>query len=303
MDKNIILIPPCFTYGDILSIIGMVHYLMQHYDKVYLYIEDRSNMICRYYTHFFSKHTNFNKNIFIVANDQIYTILNHCEYGEYHICNTRTENWDKPNELFYGINTIDKQFYFNDMNPLYNKLKIDDKYICKPNTHLPNNNLEINHLFYYKLVGLNNNVRMDFFHYERDEEMELYYKNEILKIHNISNGDKYNIINSSGLTVEINIFKKHIKNDYACIDIHNLVEFPGWLLLLIENAETVNLVEGSNVNFIYHCQYKNIIKITSPVYFYIWLRDRKWEQYNLDKASTMMTTPILENWKFLYEDL
>jgi hypothetical protein len=99
--------------------------------------------------------------------------LNNCKFGEYHICNTNTGSWDKPNYRYFDIKSIDSNFYFNDVNPLFNQLNIDKELICNPNGHLPNNNIEINHLFYYKLVGLNNNVRMNFFNYSRNYEKEL----------------------------------------------------------------------------------------------------------------------------------
>jgi hypothetical protein len=304
MNKNIIIIPPNFTYGDILSIIGLVYFLLDYYENVYLYIEcvPQHIKIYYYYIHFFNNCIFFNKKIFILLNDEIHNKLNNCNFGEFHICNTHTGEWNEPNYIFYNIPCIDKQFYFNDINPLFNKINIDNKFICNPNGNLPNNNLEINHLFYYKLIGLNNNVRMDFFNYSRDNEKEIFYKNKIKHQYNIHENEKYNIIHSSGEIFDINILKKYVNNDYKFIDIHNIVDFPGWLLLLIEEAECVNLIEGSNANFLYHCQYKNIIKITKPVHFYVFLRNRSWPYYNLCEAWKMMSTPILENWNFIFED-
>lgn len=42
MFENIIIIPPNHTYGDILSIIGLFHFLTDYYKNVFLYIEDVS---------------------------------------------------------------------------------------------------------------------------------------------------------------------------------------------------------------------------------------------------------------------
>jgi hypothetical protein len=203
MLQNIIIVPPCFTYGDILSIISMVYFLTTYYDKVYLYIihEGENYKICEYYKFFFENCEKFNKTIFIIENNKIYEILNNCQFGEYHICNTHTGCWSKPNFMFSDIKTIDKKYYFNDLNPLYNFLDIHSKYISNPNCHLPNKSMEINHLFYYKLVGLNNNVRMDFFNYNRDLSKELTYKNRILKKFNINEDEKYNIVNTAGNTL------------------------------------------------------------------------------------------------------
>ena len=302
MEKKIIIIPPCFTYGDILSIISMVYFLTKYYDKVYLYImyESINYKIINYYKLFFENCEDFNKKIFIIENNQINEILNSCKFGEYHICNTHTACWSKPNLMFSDIKSIDEKFYFNDLNPLYKYLNLHTKYICYPNCHLPNRNIEINHLFYYKLVGLNNNVRMDFFNYTRDLSKELTYKNNILKQFNINKDEKYNIVYTAGKNIDINIFNKYTQNNLKNIDINNLVDFPGFLLKLIEDAETINLIEGSSVNLIYHCQYKNIIHISKPINLHIWLNNRSWTQYNMCEGWKMMTTPKLENWNFIY---
>ncbi len=148
--------------------------------------------------------------------------------------------------LVVGLNQI---VGFLILNPLYNYLNIDKKYICYPNCNLPNKNIEINHLFYYKLVGLNNNVRMDFFNYTRDLITELTYKNDICSNNGIINGEKYNIVNTAGKKIDNNIFNKYTQNNFKYIDIHCLVDFPGCLLKLIEDAETINLIEGSNLKF------------------------------------------------------
>ena len=73
MEKKIIIIPPCFTYGDILSIISMVYFLTKYYDKVYLYImyESINYKIINYYKLFFENCEDFNKKIFIIENNQI----------------------------------------------------------------------------------------------------------------------------------------------------------------------------------------------------------------------------------------
>jgi len=301
MIEKIIVIPPCFTYGDILSIIGLLYFLLKYYNKVYLYIQYDTNInILEYYKYLFVTCPYYNKRIYIIENNEINTILSKSHIGEYHICNTHTANWDTPNYMFYNIPTIDKQFYFNDLNPLFNKLDIEEQYVCSPNAHLPNKTIETNHLMYYKLVGLNNNVRMNFFSYTRDLEKELFYKKELLQKHRIPAEGKYNIINSSGIAVDLSVYKKYAKNDYPIIDIHKATEFPGWLLLLIEHSETIHLIEGSNVNFIYHCQYKNIITLKQPVYFHIWLHNRAWPQFNMNAAWNMMATPILDNWQFIH---
>jgi hypothetical protein len=93
---------------------------------------------------------------------------------------------------------------------------------------------------------------------------------------------------------------KHIHNNYTTIDIHNLVEFPGWLFKLIEDSEEIHFVEGCNALF-YFCQYKNIINLTTKIVnFHIWARNRKWIEYKLDESWTMMSTPKLNNWNYIF---
>jgi len=294
MKKNIILIPPCFTYGDCLSVIGMLYFLLDYYEKVYFYVGN-DTLIFEYYLCYFSNDKLLNERIFVIKNPEI--LLNNSQYGEYHICNTLTAEWDKANYLFYDNKNIDSEFYFNDLNPLYNKLNIDKNHIFSPNLHLPNKNIETNHLIYYKLLGINNNVRMDYFNYERNIEKEKEIKYTILKSIGINEKEKYNIINDS-----VNNNQKLINNDLPIVNINFLAKCAGDLLTLLEDSETIHFVEGNNVNFFYHSQYKNIFKYDKKIYFHIWLRNRNWTHpnMNLDYAWKMMDEPKLNNWIFIF---
>jgi hypothetical protein len=115
-----------------------------------------------------------------------------------------------------------------------------------------------------------------------------HYINTANQLYNLINVDKkYNIINSSNETDK----NLHIKNSYKCIDINNLVDFPGVLLSLIEDAETIYLIYSSNVHLIYHCQYKHIMK-QNKIYFYVWVQNRVFSPYfMLDYAWKCMTIP------------
>ena len=142
-----------------------------------------------------------------------------------------------------------------------------------------------------------------FFNYTRDLEKELTYKRDILKKFNINLDEKYNIVYTANKNIDFNVFDKYTKNNFKYIDINYLVDFPGYLLKLIEDSETINLIEGSTANFIYHCQYKNIIQISKPINLHIWLNNRLWApEYNLCEAWKMMATPQLENWNFIYNN-
>lgn len=297
-NENIILIPPNLAYGDCLSVIGLLYYLLEYYDFVYFYLGDME-YLHNYYNDYFNNEPLYQKRIFITSNPE--NLINQGGYGEYHICNTMTGGWSEPNTLFSELKNVNKEFYFNDLNPLYNKLYIPENHKCQPNKHLPSNNLEINHLFYYELIGLNNIVRMEYFNYNRDIKKELTLKNEILESYGLTPNDKYNVINDPiGESVQLLPF---INNDYKIINLNYLSESPGRLLSLIEGAETIHLIEGCNVNFLYHSQYKNLFKYDNSIYFHVWVRNRHWlfPNMNLDYAWKMMDTPKLNNWEFIFD--
>jgi hypothetical protein len=296
-NKNVILIPPNLAYGDCLSVIGLLYYLLEYYDNVYFYLGD-SHSLLTYYYDYFNNDPLYGKRIFITPNPE--TLINDGEYGEYHICNTMTGDWSGPNTIFYDLKNIDRDYYFNDLNPLYNKIDIPEEYRCQPNKHLPNNDLEINHIFYYQMVGLNNKVRMDYFNYERDLESEKNIKNEILWRFGLGPNDKYNIINDP--VGETDKVIPYINNDYKTLNINYLSVSPGRLLSLMEGSESIHFIEGCNVNFFYHCQFKKLFNYDKKINFYIWVRNRNWlyPKMNLDYAWKMMDDPKLSNWVFIF---
>lgn len=299
--KKIILIPPCDTYGDILSIIGLVYFLTNYYDKVYIFI--KSTQLVKYYSNYFSECNKFNKQIFIINHHEMCLDVNNwkvnffskCGRNEYHICDTHSGSWNQESTILKNDKT-DNIYYFNTENPIYNYLNVPEEYKCAPNTKMPVINKEINHIVYYKFIGLNNNVRMNFFSYTRNLQKEENITSDIKKKFGIDKNEKYNVVYNPDCGININTL---VKNDYKTINIHNLVEFPGWLFTIIENAESIHLIEGNIVNFIYHCQYKNIINPKCDIYFYKNIRLRDWPSYNLDYAWKMLTLPILNNWKLI----
>jgi hypothetical protein len=298
MRKNVILVPPYHSYGDVLSSIGIIYYLLTFYDNVYLFInvEDGGFKTLKYYEEYFKFDPFFNKRIFITSNPK--KLIDDSDYGDYDIVNNRTGDWLSAKNDFFDEKKIDKRFYFNDLNPLYNSLDIPLKHQTNPNTHLPNQNIEINHLFYYKLIGLNNTVRMDYFNYFRNLENEENYSKIILNGHGLKIGDKYNIINDP--VGKQYLVKDKIDNNYPIINISDAAPCIGFLMSLVEKAESVHFIEGNNVNFFYHSQYKGIFTFNKPINFYVNLRNRNWEYFNLDYAWKMLTEPKLDNWNFIF---
>ncbi len=298
MFKNIIVIPPGWTVGDSASVIGLVYYLLNFYEKVHF------NITNEYFSYFFKNDPLFNKRIFLVPD--VNSILERQESELFHVCNVHTANWQSPSFHFYDHPKIDKAYYFNDLQPLYEKLPIQDLYKSSQKIHLQHNRpeLEINHLIYYKLVGLNNKVRMDFFNYVRSLEDEIKIKHDLFKVLNLRTDQEYIVANcpvgSDHVGVEsLSEFVPRISRDLPVINIHNLTNFPGLLTKLLEDASEIHFVEGSNVNFFYHCQYKNIFRYQKNIYLHRWARNRNWPEYNLDFAWKMYDTPFLDNWVIL----
>jgi len=298
--KKIILIPPCFTYGDCLSVIGLVYYLSNHYDNVFFYLGESNPKVFEYYTYYFKNDPSFNNRIFLTDNAK--QLINEGSYGEYHICNIHTGDWSKANTMFYDLPNIDKEYYFNDLNPIYNKLDVSDIDKCFPNKHLPSTSVQTNHTFYYELIGLSNSVRMNSFNYVRNKDAEIEFKKAILESFGLTSDQKYNIINDP--KNQSMLLEKYITNGLPTINIDFLAPCPSMLLTLLEDAESIHFIEGCNVNFFYHCQYKDIFKYDKKIFFHIWARNREWNDpnMNLDFAWKMMDIPRLENWMFLFNE-
>jgi len=299
--KKIILIPPCFSYGDSFSVISMAYYLLNHYEQVYFFVGETNWPLKDYYDEYF-KYGKINKAITVITDPKL--LISNGEYGEYHICNTYTHGWNEHRWDYYDKDKLDKEFYFNTANPLYNKINIDDNLIYHPNKTMPIESISINHLVYYEILGLNNNVRMDSFNYVRNLEVEKEYTKKILEDNGLEPNDKYNIINQitgHGVGGSSKMFE-YIGNGYHNINLHYLAPMPGYLLNLIEGAEELHLIESVNTNFIYHCQYKNIVNITSKIFLHVWARNRNWpgEHMKLDYSHKMFDTPKLPNWEFIH---
>ena len=286
--KNVVLVPPCMTYGDCLSVVGMVYYLLEHYEKVHFFIEP--NNVSDYFRHFFGSDPRFNRDIFLTSNPG--DLIQRSNFGDYDVVNVHTGDWSSAR---FDLRCDKVENYFNDLNPLYNVLDVVPELQANPNCHLPNQNLEVNHLFYYKLVGLNNDVRMRYFNYIRNEEAEAHYAKLAMARCGIPEGRKYNVVNFPGSAAA----SFDAGNEHPTINIDMLAPCPGYLLSLVEGAETITLVEGSNVNLLYHCQYVGVFN-PQEVNFVVKHRNRNWPRYNLDYAWKMMATPQLHNWCFIF---
>ena len=127
MKKNIIIIPPCLTYGDTTSIFSLIFFLLEYYKYVYLYLgEDGENYralnLLQYCNSVFKYNHLFNLRIFIIEKKDTLSLLDKSKYGEYHICEMRTGAWVNACDTYKNHKSIDPQFYYNFENPLYNNI-------------------------------------------------------------------------------------------------------------------------------------------------------------------------------------
>ncbi len=298
MYKNIILIPAWMSFGDGQALVPMIYFLLNYYEKVHFYLKNNCFDVVKYFSDYFSKDELFNKRIFIITNPE--EILSNSEYNEYHILDFT----ERKGYLFYDTNKCDKKYYFNKDNKLYNIHDIDEKY---KNIEVEPKKIRLMHVSEYEVSGLNVNVRLDYYKYNRDYEKEELYNQAILSYFNISQGEKYNIINLPPSCGNFNNeeWKKYIKNDYKTINISNLADFPGYLLKFVENAESIHLVDSSNVQLLYLNQYKKNINIYNKdkIYFHVWKLNRNWmenEEEGIDYLYKSLQIPKLENWEFVF---
>lgn len=289
----------------------MVYFLLKYYENVYFNINGID--FINYYNCYFYNDPLFNKRIFIKSDVECLEILNLDSLID--MCSTQVN--DRKHLLYIDGKNIHPniRYYFNRENPLYKHLNINPEYIFYHKSPFPNQPInidyirfDINHEFYYNLVGLNNNVRLNYFDYKRNIENEIEFKNEILSKNGLKPKSKYNIINDPILSHKYktnNTIKEYIKNSYPVINISDITNCIGQATSLIESAESLHLIENNNVNFIYHMQYKNLLKYKKNIYFHIWLRDRNWlwaKDFKFDSAWKMMSDPKLSNWNFIFSE-
>lgn len=321
--SKVIVMPPMFTYGDCMSCNGLLFFMLQYYEEIYLWIGSIPSQSMKvYFTEFYKKENRIKILLDpdkLLANNphNTFHIINlasgNCKSNNYilggyidHSSNEKIHKKYTEKEFNWNLPKVKDIFYFNQTNPLYNTLDIEEKYTFKPNIELPLKKTALNHMVYFQFVGLNNNVRMDYFHYTRDIEEEKLIKKEILKRFNIGEQEGYNILNYPSDIYPSDIteskLRPFIKNNLKTINIDCLVDFPGKLLTLIEDAEEIHLVDTCNMNFIYHLQYKNLMKL-KKINYHVWLRNRAWEDINLDYMWKSVSTPKLDNWNFIFEGI
>ena len=179
--KNIIFFPPCYTFGDTFACIGLIYFLINYYERVYIYTKTHT---FEFFDSYFKNDKKYKKNIFMFTGEKkfdneklqfsIHDLIETNLNGT-HILNLITGCWNnEQDEPWFStnfpipINIVNKiianKHYFSIKNPLYNVLEYDDKYkYCEEKLSLPLKKKEVNHIIYYKMCGLNNTVRLNLF--------------------------------------------------------------------------------------------------------------------------------------------
>ena len=111
---------------------------------------------------------------------------------------------------------------------------------------------------------------------------------------------KYIVVSNNTIN-PINIDKIYNINNYPLINIEYLSEVYD-ICKIIENAEECHLIENSNALFIYHLQYKNLIK-NNKIYLHAYARTEPHRicRKNLNNVYIdMFLQPKLDNWEIIY---
>jgi hypothetical protein len=286
------------AYGDWLSYNGIIRFLLQYYDYIYIittyidyvkemYRDSNKIIIVReiklnpYNSYLFEYNKNIPKLINIDSN-----------VDELSLC-----IWDK--NPIKKINSTNK--FFNNINRIGKFFKIDcidiknpPEILSKPDL-LKENSLdyENNSTAFYLANGIPKHIKFDYFYYQRnlDDEELLYNK---LSLTN----KEYIVICEYGDNL---IDRKYITNKHI-INLHNISKFFD-VIKVIENASEVHLIENAVALYVYHMQTKNLmnnIKINLHTYA---RKEPARILTNNVKSNIyldMLLQPKLPNWNIIY---
>lgn len=260
--------------GDFLTTNGLLRFLSTLYDNVYIAssiisLEKKPNNIL--YLKELYKNC---KNIQFISFQEL---LNKSKTCKITVLNAMLKQNIKLNNN-KNINLIDHDNWF----------KVDDIYKYKDIGFIDNSSK------HYSNCGLDIQIRINYFFYERDYEKEDEYYQKILRDYNVKNNE-YNIICEGKQCDNVNalIDRKYIKNNYQIINIHLLVDNPLFLIKLLEEANEVHLIENSHSLMVYYMQSKKLMKM-KEIHYHIYSRIRHINQKDFYK---MVLNPKLDNWK------
>jgi hypothetical protein len=286
------------AYGDWISYNGLIRYLINYYDYIYitsnyidfvseLFKDNKKIIIIREinvnsYYFFFLKYVNNIPQLFNFDNN----------FDELNLC-----IWDKNPQKKIKLS---RNFFCN-TNRIGKYLKIDCIDISGiPETYsnpdiLKENSKEYenNSTAFYLANGIPKYIKFDNFYYERNKinEEKLYNKLNLIK-------NNYSVICEYGNNL---IDRIYISNKEQIINIHNISKFFD-ILMILENATEVHLIENAVSLFIYHMQTRKLMK-NITINLHIYSRKEPARIISNDIKSNiylnMLLQPILPNWNII----
>ena len=252
--------------GDYISNNGMIRFLLQKYDRVFVVTD-----LC---APFVQSLFHDNKNIIPLG------------FIEYHDKCISKDSFDiidtRVGELYYYEGNYDGNYY-NKLRKIGNALNID----------VGDEEITDNASQFYIHMGIPRSVRVDNFYFERllEDENNLF--------DNLKLESDYSAICDYD---PFYINKKYI-NDKSIVNLHRLSSNFVDTVKVIENAKEVHLIENSVALFVYHLQSKNLMKnVEVNLHAYArteWHRKCDGPDCN-NPYLNMLLKPKLDNWNVIW---
>ena len=258
--------------GDCLSLNGMIRFLLKFYKKIFYRVPNPTQ---QQYLRVLYNDISDNR-IILYNDDEIQQIIN----SDINILNQMY-----PECELYKTEQ-NKSNYFNRHNPISKILGLPDLTKQEPPYLLSNSTT-----FYFTNCGIDPDYCITNFYYRRNKEIENQVYEQVLKLHGLTNNDKYIIVS---LMPNIKLNTNYIENkNLKFINICFLVDMPLYLIKLLENAEEIHVVEHSNALMMYHLHASKNFFYKKKIFMHYYARNRT--KFLID----MYKYPILPNWIFL----
>lgn len=268
--------------GDWISYNGMIRYLLKYYDEIYF--ESNNQYISELFHD--EKRIKLINDTFVNDNDKIYDEIS------IYIWKTEGKKYDFTKNFFSNLNKIGK---------FYNIPCEEINILPKLSEEMPQRLLhqysvyENNSSAFYLSLGLPKEIKFEYFYFERltKKEEDLFRKLELENKKYITMCFCYpNIIQLNKIKNESNL---------QVINIHNISNL--WdILKVVEESEECHLIENTIALFIYHLQYKNLIK-RNKIYLHAYARIEPCRISKEDLSNAfmdMLLKPKLDNWEIVY---
>lgn len=285
-----IILRPFDGYGDWISLCGMIRLFAEKYEEVELVM---------FYGG--SGKKSFVENLFRDLNNvsvhDIYSSLNVEEGDDY----VDLIIWDYGNP---AQEVREESNYYNRFNLIGKKLGFDLKVLqnnffarkLNPTrfTEEAQKVLHNNATAFYLSMGIPDNYRTEYFHYERDYDREDKFFSQL----NLPK--KYNVICEYGDNL---IHRKYFSdNTIPVINIHNLADNLFDIIKVVENAQEIHLIENATSLLIYYLTYKQLINVREVLlHTYSRKETRRICDKNMNNIFIdMYKKPLLDVWKLIY---